>query len=142
MGSDHMATQTMTGETDEPLLDLPAHPLGYLAIAAAIVSAVVHLLLSTRVMGFNQTLGVLFLLNGIGMLGGVLVYLSRYWRRSHFLVAAAYAVATIIAFFGFQGFSVDAFYLQGDLNPFAVAAKAAELLLALTAVYLYSETGQ
>ena len=135
-----MAAQPMAATADEPLLGLPSHPIGYLAIAAALVSAVVHLLLSTRVMGFNQTLGILFLLNGIGMLGGIVVYLSRYWGRSLYLVASAYAVVTILAFFGFQGFSADAFYLQGDLNPFAVAAKAAELLLAVAAVYLYSET--
>lgn len=72
-------------------------------------------------MWFSQTLGILFILNGIGFLGGIGLYLTRYWRRGLYLTAAAYALITIIALFAFQGFSVEAFYRQGSLNPIAVA---------------------
>jgi hypothetical protein len=89
-------------------------------------------------MGFSQLLGTLFILNGLGFLGGIGLYLSRYWRQELYLVAAGYALVTIIAFFGFRGFSVEAFYMQGNLNPMAVVAKAAELAVAVCAGYLYT----
>jgi len=116
---------------------LPSSALGYVAVLAALVTGVLHLVLAPRVMGFSQTLGILFALNGLGFLGGLLVYLTRYWRRPLYLVAAAYAVATILALFVFQGFSVEAFYMQGSINPMAVITKVAELVLAVVAVVLY-----
>jgi hypothetical protein len=124
----------------ESLISLPSHPLGYVAIIAALVTAVIHLLLGPRVMGFSQMLGTLFILNGLGFLGGLGIYLTRYWRRELYLVAAAYALVTVIAFFNFQGFGMDAFYRQGGLNQMAVVAKAAELVFALCTAYLYSKT--
>jgi hypothetical protein len=134
-----MSAQAAESNTHDSLVGLPSHPLGYVAVLAAVVTAVVHLLLGQRVMGFSQTLGILFVLNGLGFLGGLGLYLSRYWRRELYLVAAGYAVVTIVAFFAFQGFGPDAFYRQGSLNPLAVAAKAVELVLAVTVVYLYTE---
>lgn len=91
-------------------------------------------------MGFSQLLGILFILNGLGFLGGIGLYLSRYWQRELYLFAAVYALITIVALFVFQGFSVEAFYRQGSLNPMAVVAKAAELALAVCAGYLYTAT--
>jgi hypothetical protein len=91
-------------------------------------------------MGFSQLLGILFILNGLGFLGGLVLYVSRYWRRELFLVAAGYALVTVVAFFAFQGFGVDAFFNRGGLNQMAVAAKAAELVLAVCAGYLYTNT--
>lgn len=132
-----MATRTTAARDTDSLLYLPAHPAGYLALLAAVVTGVIHLLLGTRVMGFNQLLGVLFLLNGLGYFGGVGLFLSRYWRRELYLVAAGYALVTILAFFAFQGFGPDAFYARGALNPLAVGAKAVELVLVVCAVYLY-----
>jgi hypothetical protein len=85
-------------------------------------------------------LGTLFILNGLGFLGGLVLYLSRYWRRELYLVAAGYAVVTIVAFFAFQGFGMDAFFMRGSLNQMAVAAKGAELVLAVCAAYLYTNT--
>lgn len=133
-----MAAQSTAQQ--ESLVDLPSNPHGYVAIIAVIVTAVIHLMLGQRVMGFSQMLGILFILNGLGYLGGLALYLTRYWRRELYLVAAAYAIVTIIAFFAFQGPSVDAFYQRGSLNPFAVIAKAVEVILAVVTLYLYSET--
>ena len=93
-------------------------------------------------MGFSQLLGILFILNGVGFLGGIGLYLSQYWRREFYLLAVVYALTTIIALFVFQGFSVEAFYMQGSLNPMAVVSKMAELVLAVCAGYLYTATGQ
>lgn len=135
-----MATESPAVSGRDSLVSVPSHPVAYVAILAALVTAVIHLLLGPRVMGFSQTLGILFILNGLGFLGGTVLYLSRYWRRELYLVAAGYALVTVLAFFAFQGFGVDAFYNRGGLNQMAVAAKAVELVLAVCAGYLYTST--
>ncbi|WP_256290552.1 DUF7475 family protein [Halobellus inordinatus] len=134
-----MATESSTSGSS--IVSLPSHPVGYVTILAALVTGVVHLLLGPQVMGFSQTMGILFILNGLGFLGGVALYLSQYWNRPLYLVAAGYALVTIVALFGFQGFSVEAFYMRGELNPMAVAAKVAELVVAAGALFLYSDAG-
>jgi hypothetical protein len=135
-----MSTQSSTASGS--ILSAPTHPVGYLAILAALVTGILHLFLGPQVMGFSQLLGTLFILNGLGFLGGIGLYLSRYWRRELYLLTVAYALVTIIALFAFQGFSVEAFYRQGSLNPMAVVSKAAELVLAVCAGYLYTATGR
>ncbi len=136
-----MAARSTRSQSDASLFNQPSNPVGYLAILAALVTAVVHLLLTSRIMQFNQTLGILFLLNGLGFLGGTILYVTRFWRRELLLVAAGYAIITVVAFFYFQGFGLDAFYMRGDLNPMAVVAKVAEVVVAACTLYLYSETG-
>src|SRR6056297_977252 len=107
------AQSTMTGQSDS-LISLPSNPVGYLVILAAVITGVLHLVLAPRAMGFNQMMGILFILNGVGFLGGVVLYLTPYWNQTLYLVAAAYAIATIVALFVFQGFSIDAFYMEGS----------------------------
>ncbi|GAB3318448.1 hypothetical protein EI982_06885 [Haloplanus rallus] len=125
----------------ESLVDLSKSPLGYVAIVLAVVTGVIHLFLAPQVIGFSRTLAILFALNGLGFLGGIAIYLTRYWRRELYLVAALYALATVVALFVFQGFGVDAFYQGGSLNPMAVIAKGAEAVLAIVTGYLYTSTG-
>lgn len=122
------------------LVSLPDSPVGYLAVVLAAVTAVIHLFLAPQVRGFSQTLAILFALNGLGFFGGIALYLTRYWRRELYLVAAGYALVTFAAFFLFGGFDgfVSAFYMGGELNPMAVVAKAAEALLVVVAGYLYT----
>lgn len=129
-----MATPTATSTESR----LPAHPVGYVAIIAAGITGVLHLVLATQVIQFNQMIAGLFVLNGLGFIGGIGVYLSGFWRRELYLVAAGYALVTVFALFVFQGFSVDAFYRQGSLNPVAVVSKGVEVLLAASAMFLYS----
>ncbi|WP_459194927.1 DUF7475 family protein [Halosimplex sp. J119] len=134
------AGSTALGE-QEPLVSPPSHPVGYVAVIAAVVTAAFHLLLAPQFVEFDQTLGVLFVLNGVGFLGGIVLYLSRYWRRELYLVAAGYALVTFLAFFvygGFEGFA-SAFYVMGELNWDAVWSKAAEVVLFVVALYLYVE---
>ncbi|WP_338741757.1 DUF7475 family protein [Haloplanus salilacus] len=123
------------------LVSPPQNPIGYLAVVLAAVTGVIHLFLSPQVIGFSQTLAILFALNGLGFLGGIAIYLTRYWRRELYLVAALYALATVVALFAFQGFGVDAFYQGGSLNPMAVISKVAEAMLAIVTGYLYTNTG-
>jgi len=131
--SNTAATSSPTG------IQWPTNTLGYVAIIAAIITGVLHLLAVTRAIQFSQMLAILFALNGLGFLGGIGVYLTRYWRRSLFLVAAAYSIITILALFAFQGWSIEAFYMGGSLNPIAVISKAAEAVLAISAIVLYSQ---
>jgi len=122
------------------LVSPPRNPAGYLAVVLAATTGVIHLVLAPQVIGFSRTLGILFALNGLGFLGGTAIYLTRYWRRELFLVAAGYALVTFVAFFVFGGFDgfVSPFYMQGELNVMAVVAKAAETLLVVVAGYLYT----
>jgi hypothetical protein len=117
---------TATGEA-RPLGSLPANWAAYVAVFAALVSAAIHLFLAPRVMGFDQLLGILFFLNGLGWIGGTLLFLSPYWRRAFYLVASGYAVVTIVAYFAFAG----------PVNAFAIASKGAEVIVAVAAGYLY-----
>ena len=126
-----MSTTTTTSA--DGLFAAPSNPIGYVAILAALVTGVLHLLAAMNAIQFSQLLGILFVLNGLGFILGLGLYLTRLWRRSLFL----YAVITILALFVFQGWSLEAFYMGGSLNPIAVVSKAAEAVLAISAAYLY-----
>ncbi|GAA0278173.1 DUF7475 family protein [Halobacterium noricense] len=126
----------------ESSVRLPDSVAGYVANDLAIITGIIHLLLAPQFINFSQTLGTLFLLNGLGFLGGIALYLTNYWRRELYLVAAGYALVTFIAFFvygGFEGF-VSAFYMRGSLNWNAVGAKTAEVLLIFCSLYLYTDS--
>jgi hypothetical protein len=129
-----------SARANESLLRPPTNPVGYVAILLAAVTGAIHLFLAPQVLGFSRTLAILFALNGLGFAGGIALYLTRYWRRELFLVAAGYALVTYLAFFlfgGFEGF-VAAFYMNGELNVMAVVAKSAEVLFAVAVAYLYA----
>ncbi|MFP4632123.1 MAG: DUF7475 family protein [Halobacteriota archaeon] len=129
--------ETGTSDDGSSKVSLPDHRLGYLAILMALVTAAIHLILSPVAIEMNQMMGVLFALNGLGFLFGIGVYLTVFWRRSFYLVGAAYALTTILALFAFQGWGVEAFYMEGNLNPMAVVSKAVEAVLVVCCVLLY-----
>lgn len=134
------AESSATARSGASVLRLPDSLVGYVANDLAVITGIVHLLLVPQVLGFSQTLAVLFALNGLGFLGGVALYLTAYWRRELFVVAGGYALVTFLAFFvygGFDGF-LSAFYMGGSLNWNAVGAKTAEVLLTGCALYLYA----
>ena len=126
----------------DSILAWPANPIGYVAILMALITGVIHLVATTRAIEMSIVLAVLFVLNGLGFLGGAALYLTRFWRRWLFLVAAVYSVVTILALFPFQGWGIEAFYMNGSLNPIAVITKAAEAVLAVVSVYLYASTDE
>ncbi|MFC6726615.1 hypothetical protein ACFQE1_20045 [Halobium palmae] len=105
----------------------PSGVVPYVAILAALVSASIHLWLAPMIVGFDRTRAVLFVLAGLGFLCGIAVYLSRYWRREFYLVAAAFALAQIAAFF----------VVSGRLDELAILSKSAETVFAVAATYLY-----
>lgn len=127
---------------NESSVRLPDSIVEYIANDLAVITGIIHLLLAPQFLNFSQTLGMLFLLNGLGFLGGITLYLTNYWRHELYLVAAAYALITFTAFFvygGFEGF-LSAFYMRGSLNWNAVAAKTAEVLLIICSLYLYADS--
>lgn len=64
--------------------------LQWLAVVLALATAVVHIYL-------GATRGITpFLAVGVGFVAGVLVFLTRYWRRSFYLVAALFTVAQVV----------------------------------------------
>ncbi|WP_136689272.1 DUF7475 family protein [Halorhabdus amylolytica] len=128
-----------SGSNDYPLLTLPSHPVGYVAIGSALLTGVIHLFLGQNVFAFSQTMGALFVLNGLGFLGGVGLYLSHYWRQELYIVAAGYALITVLAFFLLRGFSLDAFYVRGALDSIAVVSKVAEGVLAVAVLSLFAQ---
>ncbi|RBI60073.1 hypothetical protein DMJ13_20625 [halophilic archaeon] len=111
----------------QSLISLPSNSIGYIAILAAVVTAGIHLFLAPTVMEFDQLTGILFYLNGLGFIGGVILFVSRYWRRELYPIAVGYALATIIAFF----------VMDGPINSLSITAKIAEAVVALTGTYLY-----
>lgn len=125
---EHGVSNQSTISSSQGLMRRPPNGIAYIAILAALVTGIIHLILVPLVIGSDQVTGILFLLNGLGFFGGVLVYLSRYWRRELYIVAIVYALATVIAFF----------VMGGPVNSFAIAAKAAEVILAVVSAYLYS----
>jgi hypothetical protein len=134
------AESSVAGGTANSIVSLPTSLVGVIANDLAVITGVIHLLLAPQVIGFSQTLGILFALNGLGFLGGVALYMTSYWRRELYLVAAGYALVTFFAFFfygGFEGF-LSAFYMQGSLNWNAVGAKSAEVLLVVCALVRFT----
>ncbi len=128
-------------QNPESLFNRPSNPLGYLAIAMALITGVLHLIASTNAIEMSLLLAVLFILNGLGFIAGAILYLTRFWQQWLFIVAALYAIVTILALFPVQGWGVEAFYMEGNLNPLAVITKAAEAVLAACTIYLYFASG-
>ncbi|MFC6765210.1 hypothetical protein ACFQE6_09430 [Natrinema soli] len=96
-------------------------------IGAALVSAAVHFWLTPVVIEFDTIQAILFVLAGLGFVGGIVVYASRFWRREFYLLAALFALAQIIAYF----------VMNGPLNTMAIVSKATEAVVVLAAGYLY-----
>jgi len=120
----------------------PENTAGYLAVLTALVTGVLHLYLipgATATAG--TTGGVLFALNGAGFIGGTVLYLSKYWRKELFLVAAIYAVISILAMFMVHGWTIDSLlYRNGSIAQWAISAKSAEAILAVSSLYLFSNS--
>ena len=132
------ANQTTQSDS---LIQWPSNPIGYVAILMALVTGVIHLIATTRAIEMSVVLAALFVLNGLGFLGGAALYLTRIWRRWLFLAAAVYSVVTILALFPFRGWGIEAFYMNGSINPIVTVTKAAETVLAVVSVYLYTSSG-
>lgn len=123
-----MSTTSNTA-TDPPLVTgIPSGIIPYVMIAAALVSAAIHLWLAPVVIAFNTMQAVLFVLASLGFVVGIGIYATRYWRREFYLLVGLFALAQIIAYF----------VMSGPVNAMAIASKVAEAIVALAAAYLYT----
>lgn len=111
---------------------LPSGIVPYVAILAALVSAGIHLWLTPVVIDFDTVQAILFVLAALGFIGGIGVFLTRYWRREFYSVAVLFALAQILAFF----------VLEGPLSTLAIASKTAEAVFVVAATYLYVNGGR
>lgn len=114
-------------ESRSLITGVPAGSISYVLLLAALISAALHLWLVPVVMEFDQTQAMLFIVASLGLIAGSIVYVTRYWRRDFYLVAALYGLALLIAYF----------VLGGPTNPTAIVSKAAETILVIGAGYLY-----
>lgn len=122
-----MTTENPTAESRPVFTGLPAGIAPYIAILGALASTYVHLSMAPMMMQFDPTRGVLFVLAGLGFVGGIAVYLTRYWRRELYLAAIACAFVQIVAWVVLSGF----------LSEMAVLSKAGEAVFSVAAAYLY-----
>ena len=121
---------SVTSDSSSVFTGLPSSSVAYLAIVAALVSAAIHLWLAPVLLSFAPTQAVLFVLAGLGWIGGIIVFLTRYWRRAFYLLAIGFALAQLIAFI----------VLNGPLTTMSITAKAAEAVFVIIATYLYVNT--
>lgn len=124
-----MSNTTSDIATDPPLITgIPTGIVPYVMIAAALVSAAIHLWLTPVVIEFDTVQAVLFVLASLGFIGGIVVYATRYWRREFYILMSLFALAQIIAYF----------VMGGPVNAMAIASKVAEAIVVLAAGYLYT----
>lgn len=122
-----MSSTTRNTTTGSSLITgIPTGVVPYLLVGAALVSAAVHFWLTPVVIEFDTIQAMLFVLAGLGFVGGIIVYATRFWRREFYLLAALFALAQIIAFF----------VMGGPVNTMAIVSKTAEAVVVLAAGYL------
>lgn len=121
------STATPTADEASLFTGLPSGIAAYVAIITALISAAIHLWLAPIVMAFDTIQAYLFVLAGIGFIGGIVVFLTRYWRREFYLVAVLYGLALLIAFV----------VMSGPINPLSIASKLAEVVFVVATAHLY-----
>lgn len=124
--------QAATAGRSSTFIGLPSGIVPYVAILAALVSAAIHLWLTPMIVEFDTVQAILFVLAALGFIGGIGVFLTRYWRHEFYPVAILFALAQIVAFF----------VLEGPLSALAIASKTAEAVFIVAAVYLYLSGGR
>ncbi|QCJ47085.1 MULTISPECIES: DUF7475 family protein [Haloprofundus] len=101
--------------------------LHYVGVALALITGVIHLALG--VPNVPSTLGVLFVLAGLGYVGGVVLLLRGVARRPLYLAGIGITVVQILAYVALNA---------GDLfSPVAVVDKVVQLALVGALVVLY-----
>lgn len=123
------STTAQTADEVSMFTGLPSGIPAYVAIITALISAAIHLWLAPVVMAFDTVQAYLFVLSGIGFIGGIVVFLTRYWRREFYLVAVLYGLALLIAFV----------VMSGPINPLSIVSKLAEVVFVGSTAYLYRE---
>lgn len=107
--------------------------LHWVAVALAVVTGVIHLVLG--VMFFPGAQPVAFLLAGIGFLGAVVLFLLDYRRRLLYLVGVPFTALQIVLYLWLNQ------RVDPAVSPVEGIDKAAQLLLIVLLVVLYRREG-
>ena len=100
--------------------------LHWLGIAAAVVSAAVHLLLGIRM--FPSPAGVSFVLAGLGFLGAVALVLLDYRRRAVYAVGVPFTLVQILLWYYVNFVSLGKSF-PADVGTLGAVDKLAQVVL-------------
>lgn len=116
-----------TAETQTLSLDVSSLTgLHWVGVIAAVVTAIVHLALGVRMV--PSTLGISFVLAGLGYLGGVVLLLLNYRRRVVYAVGVPFTVVQILLWY-YINFAITARAFPVDVSATGIVDKGAELIL-------------
>jgi hypothetical protein len=107
--------------------------LHWLGILAALVTAGVHLLLGVRM--FPSTLGISFILAGLGFLGAVALVVLDYRRRTVYAVGIPFTLVQILLWY-FVNFTDGTKSFPGDIGTLGAIDKLAQVVLVLVLIAL------
>jgi hypothetical protein len=107
--------------------------LHWLGILATLVSAGVHLLLGVR--QFPSTLGISFILAGLGFLGAVVLVLFNYRRRLVYAVGIPYTLVQIVLWY-YVNFAAGGKSFPADMGTLGAIDKVAQVVLIAVLVVL------
>ena len=107
--------------------------LHWVGIVAAVVTAAVHLFLGVRLV--PTPLGISFVLAGLGYLGGVVLLLLDYRRRTVYAVGIPFTVVQILLWY-YINFATTPRVFPADVSATGIVDKGAELVLTAVLVAL------
>lgn len=107
--------------------------LHWVGVVAAVVTAVVHLALGVTMV--PSTLGVSFVLAGLGYLGGVTLLLLNYRRRAVYAVGVPFTLVQILLWY-YINFATTTRVFPTHISATGVVDKGAELVLVAVLVAL------
>jgi len=105
----------------------------WLGILAALVSAAVHLLLGVRML--PSTLGISFVLAGLGFVGAVGLVLLGVRRRAVYAVGVPFTLIQIVLWYGVN-FAGSGKSFPADVGTLGAADKVAQVVLIAVLVVL------
>ncbi|MFC7185802.1 DUF7475 family protein [Halorubrum yunnanense] len=123
-----------TTEAERPAVDIGSlNALHWAGIAAALVSAAVHLLLGVRMV--PSPMGISFVLAGLGFVGGVGLLAIGYRRRTVYAVGIAFTLVQIVLWY-VVNFSGGTKSFPADIGTLGAVDKLAQVVLIAVLVAL------
>ena len=124
-------TATKSGQTELQTESLAS--IVWVGIAAAAVTALVHLFLGVRLV--PSGLGISFVLAGLGFLGAIALVLVGYRRSTIYLVGIPYTLLQIVLWY-YINFAGGSKSFPGDVGTLGAVDKIAQLVLLIVLVRL------
>ena len=125
-----MAT-TKSGHLELDIESLNA--LHWVGIAAALVTAGIHLLLGVRM--FPSGMGISFILAGLGFLGGIALVAANYRRRAVYAVGIPFTLIQIVLWY-YVNFAAGTKSFPADMGTLGAVDKLAQVVLIAVLVAL------